>query len=159
LDFAEREMAEFYRALRYVAVEQSAARRGEHTRLVGHHIASGRARSAAELPQRIPIGCIFSNELVDALPVHRVGCERGELREIYVGLNEGALAEQTGALSTLRIAAYFDDQGIRLDEGQQAEAGLAACEWIGEAAERLHRGFVLTVDYGYEAAELYSERH
>ena len=48
---------------------------------------------------------------------------------------------------------------MTLREGQQAEAGLAACGWIGQAGARLGRGFVLTVDYGHEAAELYNERH
>jgi SAM-dependent MidA family methyltransferase len=159
LDFAERELPDFYRALRYVALEQSAARRDEHEAAIGRHVAAGRASSSAELPQRISAGCIFSNELIDALPVHRVVCERGELREIYVALKDGEPAEEPGPLSTPQIADYFREQGITLEEEQQAEAGLAACEWITQAGARLERGFVLTVDYGYEAAEMYSERH
>jgi SAM-dependent MidA family methyltransferase len=48
---------------------------------------------------------------------------------------------------------------LRLHEGQQAEAGLAACRWIENAAQHIQRGFVLTIDYGREARELYDERH
>jgi SAM-dependent MidA family methyltransferase len=91
--------------------------------------------------------------------MHRVVCEHGALREVYVTAEGEALREELGPLSTPEIEAYFREQGVTLREGQQAEAGLAACRWIEQAGARLGRGFVLTVDYGHEAAELYSERH
>jgi SAM-dependent MidA family methyltransferase len=159
LDFAARELPEFYGALCYVAVEVSAARRAAHSAAFGAHLAAGRVRSIAELPAEIPCGCIFSNELLDAMPVHRVVCEDGKLREVYVAAEGEALREVLGPLSALEIEAFFRDQGVTLREGQQAEAGLAACRWIEQAGARLGRGFVLTVDYGHEAAELYNERH
>jgi SAM-dependent MidA family methyltransferase len=159
LDFAARELAEFYGALRYVAVETSAARRATHAAALASHIATGRVVSAAELPAEISCGCILSNELLDAMPVHRVVCEGGELREVYVAAEGDALREESGPLSDPEIATFFREQGVALREGQQAEAGLAACKWIEQAGVRLGRGFVLTVDYGHEAAELYNERH
>jgi SAM-dependent MidA family methyltransferase len=163
LDFAAGQLGSFYDALRYVAVEQSAARRGEHVKMLAAHLARGRAISAEELPPEIPGGCIFSNELLDALPVHRVVVRHGVLQEVYVALNrEGdgdELVEELGPLSTPELKLYFREQGVTLREGQQAEVGLQACQWIAEAGKRLGRGFVLTVDYGREAAELYDERH
>jgi SAM-dependent MidA family methyltransferase len=48
---------------------------------------------------------------------------------------------------------------VRLAPGQQAEAALAACDWIQDAGKRLERGFVLTVDYGHEAPSLYNAQH
>ena len=159
LDFAARELSGFYGALRYVAVESSAARRAAHAALLAAHGEGGRASSAAELPEQIPVGCVFSNELLDALPVHRVVNEQRTLREMYVALDGEEFCEQLGPPSTLALVEYFRAQGIELREGQQAEAGLTACEWIGDAGRRLHRGFVLTVDYGHEARELYNERH
>jgi SAM-dependent MidA family methyltransferase len=159
LDFAARELPEFYAGLRYVAVEQSPARRAAHAASFGPHLETGRASSAIELPAEIPVGCILSNELLDALPVHRVVGEQGHLREIYVALDGEELREQRGPLSTPALAEYFSAQGIELLEGQQAEAGLEACRWIEDAGRRLGRGFVLTVDYGHEARELYNERH
>ncbi len=159
LDFAERELNAFYGAVRYVLVEPSAARRSEHPVLLGRHLASGRAASAEELPPRVPVGCILSNELLDALPVHRVVVQGGELREAYVTLVGETLAEELGPLTTADIQAYFQRQGVHLQEGQQAEAGLEACRWMEAAGQRLGAGFVLTVDYGHEAAELYNDRH
>jgi SAM-dependent MidA family methyltransferase len=159
LEFAARELRDFYGALRYVAVERSAARRAAQAAALASHAAAGHAFSAAELPAEIPTGCVFSNELLDALPVHRVVREQGALREIYVGLEGEEFREQLGPPSTPALAGYFAAQGIELREGQQAEAGLEACEWIADTGRRLARGFVLTMDYGHQSHELYDERH
>jgi len=159
LDFAARALPDFYAALRYAAVEVSAARRAEHARNLAPHVAAGKVHSLASLPVRIANGCIFSNELLDALPVHRVVAANGALEEIYVALEGEHFVERRGPLSTHEIAAYFREQAVALVEGQQAEAGLDACRWLEEAARALDRGFVLTIDYGHEANELYNERH
>ncbi len=159
LDFAARALPEFYAALFYTAVEQSAARRAAHASALAAHLAARRAASAADLPASIPAGCIFSNELLDALPVHRLCREHGELREIYVGLNGDVFCDQVGPLSLPSLENYFSEQGIELLEGQQAEASLAVAAWMENAARRLGRGFLLTIDYGREARELYDERH
>jgi SAM-dependent MidA family methyltransferase len=159
LDFAQNSLAEFYAQLSYVAVETSSARRDQQAITLARHISAGRAVSSAELPAEIPSGCIFSNELFDALPVHRVVRDAGELREIWVDFRDERFVEKLGPLATPAIADYFARQGIELAEDQQAEAGLEACRWMEDAARRLGRGFVLTVDYGHEARELYNERH
>jgi SAM-dependent MidA family methyltransferase len=158
LDFAARELRDFYGAARYRAVEFSGSRRAEHAKAIATHIAAGRAESAAELPRVVREGAIFSNELLDSLPVHRVVNQSGELREIYVTCDDGGqLKEMLGRLSTPALGEYFHEQGIELGEGQVAEAGLGAARWIEDAGRRLGRGFVLTIDYGYAARELYSE--
>ncbi len=159
LDFAARELRNFYGALKYVAVERSRARRAAQTNELVRHVQAGRAFPAAELPAGIAVGCVFSNELLDALPVHRVTREQGALREIYVGLDGEEFCEQLGPPSTPVLVEYFQAQGIELAEGQQAEVGLATCEWIEDVGRRLGRGFVVTVDYGHEARELYNELH
>jgi len=163
LDFAAEWFPEFYSALTYVAVERSEARRSAHPRLLESHISHswrGRFESSANLPNEIAAGCIFSNELLDAFPVRRVLWQSGELREIYIAFDEQhGLHEKLGPLSSPRIAEYFTEQGIALHEDQQAEVNLKACDWIEEAGKRLERGFVLTIDYGHPAVELYDERH
>jgi SAM-dependent MidA family methyltransferase len=91
--------------------------------------------------------------------VHRVVGGVGTLNEIYVTEKGGWFSEILGPPSSPRVAEYFARQNVTLAEGQQAEAGLAVCDWIEEAGRRLDRGFVITVDYGNTAAELYNERH
>ena len=159
LDCSAESFPDFYGALRYVAVERSESRRAALVNLVAPHMRAGRVIALTCLPARMRCGCIFSNELLDALPVHRVVRERGNLREIYVALGEADLCEQFGPVSSPELDDYLSQQGITLQEGQQAEMCLAACRWIEEAGRALERGFVLTIDYGHEARELYDERH
>jgi SAM-dependent MidA family methyltransferase len=153
--FSARALPDFFRALRYVAVERSAARRSVIQSTFGR---VNPVSVASELPENIPAGCIFSNEFLDALPVHRVAQVNNELREVYVDTDGGSLREIRAPLSSPVLAKYFSEQGVALAEGQQAETGLEACRWMAGASTRLGRGFVLTIDYGHEAAELYSGR-
>jgi SAM-dependent MidA family methyltransferase len=159
LDFAAGSLGDFYAALRYVSVERSAVRRAAHAQSLEPHIVNGRLKSSADMPEEIPAGCIFSNEMLDALPVHRVVLENGQLRELYVALGENGFRDEAGALSSPSVGEYIAEQGITLQEQQQGEACLAACRWIEEAGSKLGRGVVLTIDYGHEAHELYDERH
>jgi SAM-dependent MidA family methyltransferase len=159
LDFCEAKLADFYRALRYVAVERSASRREPGARQATSHATAGHFTSSNEIPVRIPAGCVFSNELIDALPIHRVVMEAGALKEIFVGLRDSKFVDVVLPVSTCAINEYFATQGITLNEGQHAEAGLEACDWIAEVGRRIERGYVLTIDYGHPAADLFDEHH
>ncbi len=159
LDFCKARLPEFYWALRYVAVERSASRREQAASRLERHATAGRLRIAAEIAAQIPAGCIFSNELIDALAVHRMVMREGVLQEICVGCDNEEFVDVVAPVSTCAINEYFATQGITLYEGQHAEAGLEACDWITEIGRRIARGFVLTVDYGHRAAELFDERH
>ena len=168
LDFSKAKLAAFYGALHYVAVERSAARREQGSvRLRGH---AEHFSASVEIPAHIPAGCLFSNELMDALPVHRVVMEslhrlkpvplgEGALKEIFVGFHDGRFVDVLAPVSTCAITEYFGTQNIALQEGQHAEAGLEACDWITEVGRRLERGYVLTIDYGHPASELFDEHH
>ena len=101
-------------------------------------------------------GLIFSNELLDALPVHRVRQREGQLRELCVGLDDaGNFIWTEQEPTTPRLAAHFSRLNVPLAEGQIAEVNLDAEEWLADAASILKRGYVVTVDYGAEAVELY----
>jgi len=159
LDFAEAKLPDFYEAVRYSTVERSPARCEQLKRRLAGHIARGRCKARMEIPSKILTGCIFSNELLDALPVHRVVQQDGMLQEIYVTCDGTAFSEVLMPLSTCAISEYFRTQSVTLSEGQQAEAGLEACDWVTEIGRRLERGFVLTIDYGHEAADLFDVHH
>jgi SAM-dependent MidA family methyltransferase len=158
LDFAEERLPEFYSALHYFAVEISASRRELAQAALAHHSSAGRASIGAEIPS-FDCGCIFSNELVDALPVHRVAMTAEGLREIFVDADGDRFVERELPPSSSEIPEFFSRQDVTLHLGQQAECGLAACRWIEDVGRKIARGFVLTVDYGHEARELFDERH
>jgi SAM-dependent MidA family methyltransferase len=144
--------------LAYLIIERSPAMVERQRRLLDPWATSGRVRWAEVLPASPIRGCVVSNELVDAFPVHRVLQQDGRLAELYVGASSGGFADVVGPPSTPELEAYLRRVGVTLAEGQQAEINLAAVEWIREVGRALARGFVLTVDYGYPADELYAPR-
>jgi SAM-dependent MidA family methyltransferase len=89
------------------------------------------------------------------------------LGEMYVDLappEAGARAEPTltkrkGPLSTPALSRYLERLGVTLEPGWRAEINLRAVEWMRDAARRLRRGFIVVIDYGHEARELYSVTH
>ncbi len=159
LEFIQATLPEFYQALHYVAVERSPARCDQLATRLASYIGRGRCQASLEIPARIPMGCVFSNELLDALPVHRVIQYGGALQEIFVANDGEVFSEVRMPLSTCAISEYFATQGVALIENQQAEAALEACDWITEIGRRLQRGFVLTIDYGHEASSLFDAHH
>jgi SAM-dependent MidA family methyltransferase len=109
-------------------------------------------------------GCWFSNELIDAMPVHQVVLEAGQLKEIYVSVNQHnsqtQFVEVIGDLSTPKLAEYFDFVGMDLRAptyaaGYRTEVNLAALDWMAAVAKHLQRGYVLTIDYGYPSDRYY----
>jgi len=100
-------------------------------------------------------GCVLTNELVDALPVHLVEMTAAGLQEVMVTAADGEFCEQLAPLSAPAISAYLQRHEVTLAVGQRAEIRLAADSWLRGVAASLLRGFVITIDYGYQAAELY----
>ena len=142
------------------AIRYRVAERGlDRVRQVRERLAAAGARGILEEDDGGPIvGAVVANEVLDALPVHRlVGGPKGELRESFVGLGSGeALVEVEGPPSTPALAERLDGEGIRLAPGQRAEISLDVDAWIAEAARGLARGLLLLVDYGHPAADLYA---
>jgi SAM-dependent MidA family methyltransferase len=101
-------------------------------------------------------GIYFSNELLDAFPVHRVVQEHDGLSELYVEVAPGGSFEWlTGPLSTRRLSEFVRHYSVQLAPGQIIEINLAIDDWLVEVAARLESGFLITVDYGAEASDLY----
>ncbi len=156
LSTLQQQRADVYAATKYLCVEMS------HSAMMLCASALEPFRDRVELltsnqpVDQIEAGVIFSNELIDAFPVHRVGVRQGHLRELFVGLdsqNDFIWVEREPG--TPRLAEYFARYHVQLAEGQTAEVNLEAAGWLQQMAVTLNRGFLVTVDYGASAAELY----
>jgi SAM-dependent MidA family methyltransferase len=163
-------------SIRYEPVESNPYRladlqqRFEQDGLADRVASSGPDGSAGGTASEEPVpvtGVILANEFLDALPVHRVVVRGGKLLELFVVWRNGAdgsagrFAEVVAEPSTPELAARLADDGNepgQLAEGQVAEICLGLGPWLDEVAARLASGFVLVIDYGYEAAELYGPR-
>jgi len=158
-----RDAPQLFERLRLHLVEASPAARAMHTSTLGD-VASRLASSGTDLPASFE-GIVVANELLDAMPVHQVVMRENGLREIFVdvapqaGPESAALRVVEAAPSTPALAEYLARVGASLEPGWRAEINLAAIEWVRTAARRLRRGFMILIDYGHDARELYSVTH
>jgi SAM-dependent MidA family methyltransferase len=105
-------------------------------------------------------GVIFSNELLDAMPVHRFGWDAAAKKwfEWGVALEGEKFAWAKIPDSQLRIPNSELPSALRavLPDGYTVEISPAAENWWREAANVLEQGRLLTIDYGLTADELFS---
>lgn len=107
------------------------------------------------LGPRSVTGLFFSNELVDAFPVHRIQMAGGQAQELFVDYRDGRFEECLKPLSTPALSHYLQRLNQTWPEGYRTELNLQALEWMEQVAQRIDRGFVLTIDYGHTAQDLY----
>ena len=154
LDGLRRSGSPLQEAIRYQPVDASPGRLAALRRRLA---AIGLAGHLEGFDARPEVGAILANELLEALPVHRVeGGPDGDLVERFVTLGpDGGFLTTLGPPSTPALAARLAAEGIRLETGQPAEICLALDQWVADAAATLERGELLLIDYGYAADELY----
>jgi len=156
LDAIKESEPEIYSRTRYVVIERGPGTIREAEELLKEHAEKmSFAESLEALVAESVTGVVLSNELMDALPFRRARFEGGRLREILVTLEDGRLVETTSGPRAPEIEEYFrwkDD----FEEGQEVEINLKSAEYLRDIARVLKRGFVLTIDYGYLAEELFS---
>jgi SAM-dependent MidA family methyltransferase len=166
LQYLQRQYPDLFKILEYIIVEVLLAQQQQQLA----EFKTVKWCDWDEIANNSIVGCFFSNELVDAFPVHQFIVEKGEIREIYVAAAEeqnkqsgSKFIEVAGELSTPKIAEYFDLVGIDLSatvyaDGYRSEVNLAALDWIKTVAAKLQRGYLLTIDYGHPAHRYYNPR-
>lgn len=168
LGYLQRRHPDCFTALEYLIIEKAAGLIAQQKRLL-EPLFPVKWSSLAEVAKNsIKVGCFFSNELVDALPVHQVMVRDGQLQEIYVTIskttnNEIDFVEVIDSPSTPQLNQYFEFVEIDLSShpnGYRTEVNLAALDWLNTVANCLDQGFLLTIDYGYSATRYYQlSRH
>ncbi len=149
----------FASRIRYVLIERSPAMRELQRRNLAPWVNTSGLLTWAEgldglAPQRVT-GLFFSNELIDAFPVHRVQVADGRTEELYVDYRDRRFVECFKPLSTAALAHYLQQLNPTWPEGYRTEVNLLAMDWMEQVARRMDRGCVLTVDYGHTAQDLY----
>jgi SAM-dependent MidA family methyltransferase len=136
----------FYKQLNYCIIERSTAMRELEKSTLDGNI------SWPESIQDIGCinGCILSNELIDNFPVHIVEMD-DELKEIYVDYDDKFRKIRQPAGDELK--SYLTELNMELPRGFCAEINMEAVRWIKDVANNLKRGFVMTIDYGYDSEQ------
>jgi SAM-dependent MidA family methyltransferase len=128
-------------ALRYIAVEVSAAQRELHPPEV---------ESVATLPDEVTAGVVFANELLDNLPF-RLAVYDGDWREALVSTSaDGSFVEVLGD----RLAGGRGTLPVTARHGARAPLQDAARAWVTSALASVRDGCVVAIDYWSTTAQL-----
>jgi SAM-dependent MidA family methyltransferase len=161
LAYSQREYSDFFRSIDYIIIETAPAMIGsQQARLQDLPV---RWCDWGNIPDRSITGCFLSNELIDAFPVHQVIVTKDKLQEIYVtaGEKDRVFNESIGKLSTDELAKYWQLNRIDLLDDRypheyRTEVNLAALDWLEQVANKLQRGYIISIDYGYSADRYYN---
>ena len=162
LRFLVQNYPNFIKNLEYIIIEKSSFLKSKQQKLLLNNLPNYikiKWSKLDDLADESLIGCFFSNELIDAFPVHLVTWQHEELTEVYLTHQDGKLKEFCGKLSTKKISDYFSKLGIKLShiypENYRTEVNLQALDWLKTVAKKLKQGYLLTIDYGYLADKYY----
>jgi len=141
-EYVEKELPEFSKAISYISTDMVPPAGSE---LVGDN---------STLPVGVT-GCVISNELIDAHPVNRFIVQNGQVKEIFVDYRDGQFAETVGDVSEPEVEARVEPFLGSLPESYRGEVNLKIGYWSDSVSAALERGYVITIDYGYDRPELY----
>jgi len=157
LCWSQKKFPDFFRAMRYVLVENSPALRERIKETLGQHLESGKA----ELPALFALdeastsnSIVFANEFFDALPVEILGA-KGSLR---IDMRDNRFIETWAQPSPAELE-FLDRYSIQPEPEERVEAPLAAQHSIQQIAASIRRGFLVAIDYGYTREEQLAGRH
>jgi len=106
------------------------------------------------------IGVHFSNELLDAMPVHLIVSEESTTgssnwREKFVTLNSGEFAFVDQSIGNRKLRDHLQKLPAR-PASYETEVNLTSLGWIENVSRKLGRGYVIVADYGYPRDEFYA---
>jgi SAM-dependent MidA family methyltransferase len=163
LDWSEKTFPEFFRALRYLLVERSAALRSRITQVLSRHLGSGKATVVHQRPSfsegqqmvadELSPTIVFANEFFDAIPVE-VLSSKGSLR---IDCRAGQFVETWVPASTEELQ-FLDLYSVPPQEDERIEVAMQS-QQILSAVSEITLGVAIIVDYGYTREEQLAGRH
>jgi SAM-dependent MidA family methyltransferase len=158
LGSARKRWPEFFAALRYRIVEPFPILQDRQSQTLAEYEGKIEWRDSIDALEPFT-GVHFSNELLDAMPVHLIR-SRGPVTRAT-----------TGSQWNEKFVGWRNDQFVFVEQpttdprlanlpvrpaGYETEINLAALDWIDNLSSKLQRGFVLVVDYGLARGESYA---
>ncbi len=141
-----------FAAARYIIIEPSAAlAEQQRKRLAG--LPAEWLESIEDL--RPFTGLHFSNELLDAFPLHLVHWSGTDWTERSVIVQSGEFAFTDTPLTTSEVREACEKIPLPLPPGYITEVNPAAAKWVRDVSAKLVRGSILLIDYGYPREDYY----
>ncbi len=145
-----------FNRLQFIGIEKSASRLSACQEIKEEFGDKINFRSQFNFPQNSLNGILYSNEFFDALPVHRVFKKGNILQEEKLATDANFSLIPILKPLSLPVQEYFSWLREEPQGGCYGEAHLASREWMQKMGQALKKGTILTIDYGFPAAELYS---
>lgn len=159
LEWLRKEQVESFARLEYWVLEPSQRRREMQEKTLVEF--AGKVRWFAswnELPATGVNGVIFSNELLDAMPVHRLGWDEPKKDWFEWGVmwdgKEFVWTKMDDPQHTV-LPALRELLAV-LPDGFTTEVCPAAVQWWHSAARALKSGKLMTIDYGLTAEQFFT---
>ncbi len=147
---------DFNQAARYLIIEPfPALQQRQLENLAGFKGQVGWCKTLDELEPFT--GVHFSNELLDAMPVHLLRHGESGWEELFVDEQEGEFQFGRRPLSNSNLA----DRVAKLPSlpiAYETEVNLVALEWIEQLSRKLARGWLLAADYGHVRESFYAPK-
>ncbi len=157
LDALSRDHPVLYSKTDYVMIEASPASvLAARERLRGHRQRVRWIDDLEEIGKDGLCGVVIANEFLDSLPFHRLRSDGEEIREVFLCLRDGKIDEVLSIPEAEEVYDFSKRYLKGYERGEEAEACVLAEKWLAGVARALKKGFVLCIDYGFLAPELYS---
>ena len=159
LEFARMSRPDFFAALRYRIIEQFPVLQDRQSETLAKF--EDKIECCASIDALEPfIGVHFSNELLDAMPVHLIVSEESTTGSInwlekFVTLNGDEFAFVDQSIGNRKLRDHLQKLPAR-PVSYETEVNLTSLGWIETVSRKLARGYVIIADYGYPREEFYA---
>jgi SAM-dependent MidA family methyltransferase len=159
LESARKRLPDFFAALRYRIIEPFPVLQMRQLQALAGFENKIQWRDSIDALEPFT-GVHFSNELLDAAPVHLIVSVRTKTGstdwlEKFVTLNGDEFAFLHQPIDNRKLRDHLQKLPAR-PASYETEVNLVALDWIGNVARKLARGYVIIVDYGYPRDEFYA---
>jgi SAM-dependent MidA family methyltransferase len=155
LETAKAKAPAFFAALRYRIIEPFPILRQRQTETLSGF--AGNVTWEKSLDDLEPFcGSHFSNELIDAMPVHLLKRTQGKWEEKVVAISGDRFDFVSAPIADERLRHHLEKLPQSLPDDYQVEVNLAAFDWIQQVSRKLVRGHLLAVDYGYAREKMFA---
>jgi SAM-dependent MidA family methyltransferase len=159
LEAACRSRPDFFAALRYRIIEQFPVLQDRQSETLAKF--EDKIEWCASIDALEPfIGVHFSNELLDAMPVHLIVSEETKTGSTnwlgkFVTLNGDEFAFVDQSIGNRKLRDHLQKLPAR-PASYETEVNLTSFGWIENVSRKLARGYVIIADYGYPRDEFYA---
>ena len=154
MDYFKKNNIGLYKNIKYYIIEKSGYLVNEQKGILKDHIDKIEWKSLDNIEQFE--GVIFSNELIDAFPVHRIIKINQEIKELFVIYYNDKLEFYPDKCSTSELLEYVERFHIDLANKQIIDINLNVKNWLSHVSQILDRGIIVTIDYGDISKKLYN---